>query len=224
MILTASRRVAAWAKRVGHQRGELGTRLELTPIIVLLAGRRVEALLDPAHPELALFAVWAMQDRRGKAARRVVERAISLSDFLPPALQEAQVRAILAVVSEQMLAQLETMAMNLDKIPESPGVKRLRLLLEKQGRALGKAEGKAEGKPESLLAILEARGLPVAARQRARILACGDLDILGGWITRAVSIASTRELLGGNEASGARRTGQRVPPKRTTARGATAKK
>ena len=228
VVLTASRRVAAWAKRVGHQKGELGTRLELTPIVILLAGKRVEALLDPAHPELALFAAWAMQYRRGKEARRVVEQAIDLSELLPPPLQEAQRRAILAVISEHMFAQLQTMAMNLDKIPESPNVKRFRLLMEKQGRihgrAEGKVEGKAEGKQEALLAFLEARGLAVTARQRARILACSDLDVLGGWITKAVSAASTRELLGGEEASGARRTGQRVPSKRTTTRGAAAKK
>jgi hypothetical protein len=224
VVLTASRRVAAWAKRVGHQRGELGTRLELTPIVILLAGRRVEALLDPEHPELALFAAWAMQDRRGKEARRVVERAIDLSERLPPPLQEAQVRAILAVVSEHMFAQLQTMAMNLDKIPESPSVKRFRLLMEKQGRMQGKAEGKAEGKQEALLAILEARGLSVTVRQRARILECNDLDVLGGWITKGVSVASTRALLEGDEAAGARRTRQRVPPKRATTRRAAAEK
>ena len=89
VVLTASRRVAAWAKRVGHRRGELGTRLELTPIVILLAGSRIEALLNPAHPELALFAAWAMQHRRGKEAIGVVKRALQLSDELPLSLQAA---------------------------------------------------------------------------------------------------------------------------------------
>ena len=219
-----SRSVAAWAKRVGHQRGKLGTRLDLTPIVILLDRRRVEALLDPAHPELALFAAWAMQKRRGKQALQVVERAIDLSGRLSPPLQEAQARAILAVISEHMYAQLETMAMNLDKFPESPGLKRLRLLLEKQGRIRGQAEGKAEAKQEAVLAILEARGLAVTARQRVRILACSDLEVLGSWIARAVTVASTRDLLGEDEAAGARRTRARVPPKRTTKRRAAAGK
>jgi hypothetical protein len=224
VILTASRSVAAWARRVGHQRGELGTRLELTPMVILLDRRRVEALLDPAHPELALFAAWAMQKRRGKQALHVVERAIDLSGSLPPALQEAQARAILAVISEHMYAQLETMAMNLDKFPESPGLKRLRLLLEKQGRMRWQAEGKAEGQQEAVLAILAARDLPVTARQRVRILACSDLEVLGGWIGRAVSVASTRDLLGEDEAAGTRRTRPRAPSKRVTKRRAPAEK
>ena len=240
VILTASRSVATWAKRIGHQRGELGTRLELTPLVILLDHQRVEALLDPEHPELALFAAWAMQKRRGKQARQVVERAIDLSGRLPPALQDPQAYAILAVIGEHMYAQLETMAMNLDKFPESPGLKRLRLLLEKQGRIRGQAEGRAEGKAEgkaegeaeglakgkqeSLLAFLEGCGLAVTVRQRARILACRDLEVLGGWITKAASAASTRELLGEEETSGARRTGARAPPKRATKRRASAEK
>lgn len=232
VVLTASRSVAAWAKRVGHQKGDLGTRLELTPIVILLAGKNVEAMLDPEHPELAIFAAWAMQHRRGKQARAVVDRALELNERLPPPLQAAQARAILAVVGEYMLAQLEVMAMNPDKIRESPGVKRLRLLLEEQGRirgkvegkAEGKVEGKAEGKQESLLSVLEALGLPVTARQRARILECNDLDVLAGWTKRAVSVTSTSDLLGEDEASGARRTRSRVPPKRATTRRPAAEK
>ncbi|WP_437899785.1 hypothetical protein [Sorangium sp. So ce124] len=61
LVITASRRVASWAKRVAHLQGALGTRFEPTPRVLLLAGRRVEALLDPMHPELALFAAWAVR-------------------------------------------------------------------------------------------------------------------------------------------------------------------
>jgi hypothetical protein len=88
----------------------------------------------------------------------------------------------------------------------------------------GEAEGLAKGKQEALLAFLEARGLVVKERQRARILACRDLDVPGGWITMAASVASTRELLREAEAAGARRTGPRVPPKWAPKRRAAADK
>jgi hypothetical protein len=142
VIVTASRSVAAWARRVGHQRGELGTRVALTPRVILLDRRRVEALLDPAHPGLALFAAWAVHARRGKEACQVVERALALSERLPPAVRDAHAQAILAVLGPPLVAELETRAMNADKLPGSPGVKRLRRLLEKHRCIRGEAEEK----------------------------------------------------------------------------------
>jgi hypothetical protein len=59
VVITASRSVAAWAKAAAHHRGERGTSLGLTPVILLLSKDHASGLLDPARPELALFAVWA---------------------------------------------------------------------------------------------------------------------------------------------------------------------
>src|SRR5690349_6988604 len=36
IVVTASRRVAAWAQQAVHLRGEAGSRLELTPVVVLI--------------------------------------------------------------------------------------------------------------------------------------------------------------------------------------------
>lgn len=96
IVITASRRVVSWAKRAARFQGELGTRFELTPRVLLLAGRRIEALLDPAHPELALFAAWAVHHRHGPAARRIVARALELTEqqLTDEPLRGAQARAI----------------------------------------------------------------------------------------------------------------------------------
>jgi hypothetical protein len=68
-----------------------------------------------------------------------------------------------------------------------------------EGLAVGKAEGlavgKAEGKAMSLLAVLEARRIPVSVRVRAQILTCTDDRLLDEWIRRAVTAASAREVL-----------------------------
>jgi hypothetical protein len=129
VILTASPSVAAWARRVGRQQGTLGTRLVLRPIVILLDRRRIEALISPAHPELALFAAWAMQTRRGNQARQVVERALDLGERLRPAARrDAHARAILAVLSEPMGAHLNAKARNAATFPKSRGLKRIRRL------------------------------------------------------------------------------------------------
>ncbi len=63
-----------------------------------------------------------------------------------------------------------------------------------QWMAQGEAKGKAEGKAQSVLAVLEARGLAVNAAQRARVLGCADIEVLDGWVCKAVSVKTTAEL------------------------------
>jgi hypothetical protein len=83
VVITASRSVAAWAKGAAHHRGERGTSLGLTPVVLLLSKDRAAALLDPARPELAIFAVWAGCRGHGPTARGVAKRALELTEALP---------------------------------------------------------------------------------------------------------------------------------------------
>ena len=74
VILASTRRVAAGASDVGHAEGELGTRLTLTPLVLLLAGKSIDAMLSEDHAELAFFAVWAVRGRRGPACQARLAR------------------------------------------------------------------------------------------------------------------------------------------------------
>ncbi|MFO0602704.1 MAG: hypothetical protein U0324_05990 [Polyangiales bacterium] len=47
-----------------------------------------------------------------------------------------------------------------------------------------------------MLTILKARGLPVTAAQRAKVLACADLAALDAWVARAATAPSTAAVLG----------------------------
>jgi hypothetical protein len=60
--------------------------------------------------------------------------------------------------------------------------------------AAAKAEGKAEGRAESILKILEARGLPVSEAQRREVLGCRDLGQLDRWLLRAALASSAGEI------------------------------
>lgn len=94
IVITASRAVGRGAARVAQVQTPLGTKLALTPVVLVLGPEQVEALLDPRQPELALFAAWAMQHRHGSKAHAVVKQAIELTGHLPPALQRPQMDAI----------------------------------------------------------------------------------------------------------------------------------
>ncbi len=120
IVITARRSVARWARTVGHVSAPLGTRLELTPVVLHVSPAMTERLLSEAQPELALVATWAVSHRHGPAAQRVVNRAIEVTSKLPAALQDPQRSAILALLSERMAAWLEERMMNPDKIPMSP--------------------------------------------------------------------------------------------------------
>jgi Uma2 family endonuclease len=61
-------------------------------------------------------------------------------------------------------------------------------------RAEGRAEGHARGRAESVIAVLEARGLEVPADLRARILACTDLGRLDRWLVRAMTAAAAEDI------------------------------
>ena len=198
VVITHRPRVARWAGRVARLRAPLGTRLVLQPVVLLIAGEAVERLLDEVHPELALLAAWAMQDRHGPRARRVIERALELTELLPEPLRAVQGRAIYNVLSERMHQVLEEMAMDLDKIPETKSAQSARLAMEsvlQRAEARGEARGEAKGEARALLTLLDARGLVVSEDERARVLSCQDAATLEIWIRRAATVATAAEAL-----------------------------
>jgi hypothetical protein len=58
------------------------------------------------------------------------------------------------------------------------------------------AKGKAEGKAEDVLAILDARNIPVPDDVRVKIAACTDVDQLDTWIRRAATAATIEDVVG----------------------------
>jgi hypothetical protein len=199
IVITSRHSVAEWAGTVAHLSTPLGTRLELTPVVLHLSRETTERLLTVTQPELALVAVWSVSHRHGRFARQVVEQAIEVTNRLPAALQEAQGNAILGLLGERMLAWLKETMMDPDKIPMSPAARKLKALISaegrKEGRKEGLAEGLARGKREVLLDLLDSRGLPVTAAQRATIDGCVDPVTLGRWVVKAATAASVGEVL-----------------------------
>ena len=63
-----------------------------------------------------------------------------------------------------------------------------------KGLAEGRAEGRAEHARESVLAVLDARGLNAADSDRQRILASTDLNELKAWLRKAATAASVSDL------------------------------
>lgn len=187
LVITASRAVARWAPRVAQLRGPLGTEKGVKPVVLHLSRREVEPLLDPATPQLALFAVWARCRGAGPEARRVLERALELTATLPPPLRDAQRRAILSMLGERLLQEL---AMDPNKIPETKLSRKVRLMFEARHE-----EGMAAARRASLLSVLTARGLTPSPEEQAWIDALHDDDLFDRCIRAAVTATTVAQAL-----------------------------
>lgn len=220
IVITSRKSVATWARTAAHVHTALGTRLELTPVVLHLGPERLDALLSEKAPPLAMLAAWAVSHRHGPEAQRVVERAIEVTEALPAELQKAQKSAILNLLDERMTAWLEEMSMDPAKIPMTPAARRILALWEQRDQAAtdkGLAKGRAEGKREALVALLGARGIAPTAEQRATIEACEDPAQLERWIVEAATATAAAQVIA--PAAPARpRPRSRAPSKRPAKR------
>ncbi|MFK4119252.1 hypothetical protein [Streptomyces longwoodensis] len=58
----------------------------------------------------------------------------------------------------------------------------------------GRAEGRKKVRAEDILRVLRVRGIEVPDAVRERVGSCVDLDVLGTWLDRAVTVGSADEL------------------------------
>ncbi|WP_369196782.1 hypothetical protein [Streptomyces djakartensis] len=55
-------------------------------------------------------------------------------------------------------------------------------------------EGKAEGTAQSILRVLQKRGVPLTPDDRERITSCTDLDTLTRWFDRSLTATGAQEV------------------------------
>ncbi|MFF5759266.1 hypothetical protein ACFY7A_28015 [Streptomyces longwoodensis] len=55
-------------------------------------------------------------------------------------------------------------------------------------------KGRGDSRGEDILRVLRVRGIEVPDAVRERVGSCDDLDVLGTWLDRAVTVGSADEL------------------------------
>ncbi|WP_282701107.1 hypothetical protein [Streptomyces sp. CC219B] len=58
----------------------------------------------------------------------------------------------------------------------------------------GEAKGEVNGKVRAVLAVLEARDIPVSDDIRERVTTCTDINRIDGWLRRAVTATRAEDL------------------------------
>jgi hypothetical protein len=182
LVVTPSEGVADWCRTPI----DLGPGGSLSPLVVGPASVPVVSDIAAAErdPELAVLSVLAHgQEAHAEVLGRIALLAtLGLSD-------ERQVLysdLVFAALSEAARAALEDIM--------AGGTYEFQSEFAKKHQAKGRTEGRAEGRAEALLAVLEARGLPVSDEARTRIFASIDAAQLDAWIRKAIAITSVDEL------------------------------
>jgi hypothetical protein len=189
-----------------RNRPELAPELLRDALGVMLppyAEARVEAAdLSDVNP--AEYRVPVVRDI--EAARRDPELAVLSAmahgkDEVGPAIALAALGASLGLDEERALLYSDVIMASLSEATRTAMEKLMasgnyeyQSDFAKTHQAKGRAEGEAKGEARGVLAVLDARGLVVSDDQKARILACTDLETLDRWIRKAVAITSIDEL------------------------------
>lgn len=101
---------------------------------------------------------------------------------------------VLAALPETPAAELEAI-MRSDTSPYKSDLLRSTYAEgEAKGEAKGEARGEVKGKVETLLQVLEARGVTVPSEARQRITACTDIAQIEAWVKRAVIVRTVDAL------------------------------
>ncbi len=191
IVVTTSASVARWARRVAsHKRG--GTRWGVQPTVLLLGHAEAEAILSKGPPEMAVFAAWVTQGRKGARAVDLARRALARSDAVEDErLRRATQEGILAVLHPSVMEQLRRAAMiDINQLPKNPALEKWKAELRAEGAVEGEARGRVLGEAHLLLRILQRRGFAVSVDVEARLLAATDAARIERWADRALDAAT----------------------------------
>ncbi|MFA1544706.1 hypothetical protein [Actinomadura chokoriensis] len=183
LVICPVRSVAEWARkpiRIGHPG------FTLTPYVV---GPGMEPLVTSTDeaaqaPELTVLATLANVMPADKASLEITYAALATienKDEKTGRLYTDMVMAVLSKAAQSILEEYVTTGTADYEFKSEPFLRT-------------RAEGRAEGEAESLLLVLDGRGLVVSDAARERIMACRDESVLRAWLRRAGTIGSTDEL------------------------------
>ena len=175
LVICADERTAAWSATtipLGHPG------LTLTPLVV--GPGRVPVVTDPAvavrSPELAVMSAMAHGNHpdRDRVWRALLAALTSVDQERSTLYSDIVLAALPAVARRELEALMATRTYEY----QSDFVRR----------------NVAQGRAESLLVVLDARGISVSEADRGRIMSSTDLKLFDAWLRRAVTATTIEDL------------------------------
>jgi hypothetical protein len=191
LVVSPIAAVAKWCAKPIHL-GHPGWTLK--PLV--LGPDRVPVVTDPdlarQHPELAMLSAIAHSDHPQRD--QIFKSLLTALDSDDHDRATRYTDLVLTALPAAARAHLEDLMTTGTYEYKSDFARRYYTQGQTEGRAEGITEGRAEGEVRALLAILDARGIPVPDDTRTRITACTDLGQLETWIRRAVTATTIQNL------------------------------
>ena len=198
LVVTLDESVARWAARITAA-GSLGH----VARAAVLGPTAIPWLSDPRaaaeRPEAAILSTLAhAADAGSKALAPIV---LALLRSLDDARASIYADEILGAASGALMKQLDKAMLESyefksqyfrDRFAQAKAAGAAEGRLE--GISLGISQGRAAETATNVLAVFEARGLAVSDELRARVLGCADLDQLGLWLRRAVTVVAPDDI------------------------------
>ncbi|MGH3567160.1 MAG: hypothetical protein ACRDRH_14255 [Pseudonocardia sp.] len=165
---------------------ELGPGAMVTPMV--LGPDRVPVVtdLDDARRVPELVVLSAIAHGADPDRSKVLDALLSALTAVDPPLANLYCDLVLAALPEAAQHYLEGLV--------ATGTYEYQSDFARRYFSQGEAKGKAEGEAKAVLAVLDARGIDVPDRARARIADCSDIDQLDTWVRRAVTAESVHDL------------------------------
>lgn len=170
-----------------------GPGMTLTPLVI--GPTQVPTVIDVGtavqHPELTVLSALRLTDDVDPLP--VLEALLSALDAIDRQHADLYADLVLETLPEAARKCLEALMTTTSDGPRYRSDFARRYFAE--GEAAGRAEGEAAGRAQALLAVLDARDLPVSPAARTTITECADLDRLDAWLLRAMTVDSVEDLL-----------------------------
>lgn len=195
IVVTQELRTARWAER--PIRVGLPTWPSLTVRPLVLGPHNVPRITDLTvmleDPSMAVFS--AMCHGKGDDADAILEPLVDALKTVDPEVAMVYVEFVESCLADPKARDKwrELMA-PVNYFFKNPAAQLVRDEGLEEGKELGKEAGVAEGKALSVLDVLGLRGFGVSESVREQVMACQDLELLGKWLRRALSVSSAEEL------------------------------
>ncbi|GAA0333473.1 hypothetical protein NE235_13570 [Actinoallomurus spadix] len=192
LVICADAAVGDWCAEpidLGHPGWTL-TPLVLKPEAVPVVTDVAEAVRAPELAVLSTMTHGAAYDR----ARMFHALLSALATIEDGDRAKLYIDIVLAALPETPATELEAIVRSDTSPYKSDAFRRTYAEGEASGEAKGVAKGETKGRVETLLQVLEARGVMVPDEARERITACTDVAQIEAWVKRSVIVRTVDAL------------------------------
>lgn len=191
VVVCRDKKTAAWAEEPIRIGCSFHTSMEVFPLVLGPIG--VRPITDPEEaakdPALTTFSVLINAKDPG---------ILAILDAVAPVLgPDAKWAEYIEVGLDDGPARDHWRKLMAVYTPNFPGFGSVMEETWIQVHSDGEAKGKVEGKAEDILRVLEVRGIEVSDAVRERVMACGDLEVLGTWFDRSLTVETAEGLFAG---------------------------